>query len=99
MSERRYYYWIVLRDPDSGKPYLIFGSDKSEEEARQKGLEMLQGLDFQIRRFATRDLDSASAMLRGKRLVDGEGLRRSTQRIGHDRSLRRLRRKQRLPNW
>lgn len=88
---RRYYFWLVAKGED-GKTFLIFGSDKSSEEARTKGLEMLQGLDFQIARLPTRDLSTASAMWRGKRLDSGEGLRRSTQRLGHDRSLRRRQR-------
>lgn len=82
------YWWIVSQD-ESGKPYLIFGSAVSESEARQKGLEMLAGMDFTIKQFPTRDLGAASAFLRGKRLEHGEGLRKSSQRIGHEKSLKR----------
>ena len=99
MSGRRYYYWIVSKDPDTGKPYLIFGSDKDEATARQKGLEMLGGVDFEIKRYPTRDLATASAFLRGKRLEQSGSLGVAGKRIGHDRSLRRMRRKQGMPNW
>ena len=96
---RRYYYWIVSKDPETGKPYLIFGSDKDEATARQKGLEMLGGVDFEIKRYPTRDLATASAYLRGKRLEQSGSLGVAGKRIGHDRSLRRMRRKQGMPNW
>ena len=89
----RFYYWICARDPDSGRPYLVFGSDKGEEDARQKGMELLGGLDFEIKRFPTRDLAAASAFLRGKRLEQTQSLRTAGRRIGHTKSLRRLRRK------
>ena len=88
---RKQYYWIVTRD-ETGKPYLIFGSETSESEARQKGLEMLSGMDFEVREFPTRDLSAASAYYRGRRLDNGEGLSAASQRIGHNKSLDRLRR-------
>ena len=88
---RKYYYWLVTHD-ENGKVFLIFGGE-DESQSRQKGLEMLSGMDFDIKRLPTRDLATASAMYRGKRLERGEGLRRSTQRLGHDRSLDRLRRR------
>jgi len=59
---RREYWWLVARD-DKGQRYLIFGSDKNEEDARQKGLE-LGMLDFEIKKFPTRDMDTASHMLK-----------------------------------
>lgn len=92
--DRKQYYWIVARDPDTNKPYLIFGSDRDEASARQKGLEMLGGLDFEIKCYPTKDLGSASAYFRGKRLEHGAGLKASTQRIGHDRSLRQRQKRQ-----
>lgn len=94
MNGRRYYFWILARG-DDGKPYLIFGSDKSEEECRQKGMELLGGLDFVIKRYPTRDLATASAYLRGKRLESSHSLREAGRRIGHTKSLRRLRRENR----
>ncbi len=89
---RHYYFWIVARD-DDGKPYLVFGSDESEAEAREKGLEMLSGMDFDIKRYPTRDIGAASAFFRGKRLEAGEGLSKARQRIGHSRSVQRLKRR------
>ena len=96
---RSYHFWIVSRDPDTGKPYLIYGcSDREGESAcREKGIEMLGGLDFNIVRYPTRNLAEASAFHRGKRLEKGEGLRASTQRLGHEKSIaRRLERRRRL---
>jgi len=63
----RKYFWIVARDPDTGKTYLIAGGN-TEEETRSKGLEMLGGVDFEIRALPTRDISSASRMVRGKGL-------------------------------
>lgn len=86
------YYWIVARD-ETGKPYLIFGSDKSEEDANQQGLEMLSGVDFTIRRFPTRDLSRASSMLKGTKLKETHSLKKATERLGHSKSIARLKRK------
>jgi hypothetical protein len=86
---REYHYWIVSKDPDTGGYTLIYG-DKDESMARRKGLEMLAGVTFELRRFPTRDLDTASAMFRGKRLEDGEGLHAAKQRLGHERTLKRM---------
>lgn len=85
---RHYYYWIVAIRPDA-QPVLIFGGD-DENAARMKGLEMLSGVDFDIKRFPTRDRGTASAMLRGKRLEGGAGLDRSMERQLHERGLARL---------
>ena len=90
MAIRRYYYWIVTQD--DGKPYLVFGGN-DEEEARRKGLELLGGLDFEIKRFPTRNLAQASSFYRGKRLDDTHSLRDSSKRIGHNRSLERLKKR------
>lgn len=92
MNGRHYYFWIVAKD-EKGKPYLIYGSDRSEDEARQKALEMLSGLDFDIKRYPTKDLATASAYLRGKRLEGSHSLKESTRRIGHDKSLKRHKQK------
>lgn len=95
---RRFYYWLVARG-DDGKPYLVFGSDKDENDARQKGLELLGGIDFEIKRYPTRDLATASAFLRGKRLEQTHSLGESGRRIGHTKSIKRLRRRQALNNF
>jgi len=90
---KKYHYWIVARD--EGKPYLIYAcpSHEGEEVARQKGLEMMGGLNFEIKRYPTMDRDTASAFYRGVRLEKGEGLKRASQRIGHEKSLNRLRKR------
>jgi len=89
---RNWYFWLVAKDPESGKPYLIAGG-KTEEEARQKGLEMLGGIgaDFNIRRLPTISLAAASSMIKGRRLEKTKSLRKATERLGHNRSLRRRR--------
>lgn len=87
---RQQHYWIVTQDED-GKPYLVYGG-VSEDEARQKGLEMLGGMDFEIKRFPTRDLSTASSYLRGRRLEQTSSLREAGRKIGHNKSLKRLRR-------
>ena len=89
---RRKYYWLMCKDPDTGKPFLIAGGN-TEEEARQKGLDMLGGIDFEIRALPTRNLSTASAMIRGKRLEDTHSLKKASERLGHERSLRRLQRR------
>ena len=89
-ESRRKYYWLVTSDPDTGKPYLIFGGN-TEEEARQRGLDLLSGIDFEIRGLPTRNLATASSMIRGKRLDDTHSLHKASEKLGHDRSLRRLR--------
>lgn len=88
---KRMYYWITVSD-DDGKPYLVYGG-LTEEEARQNGMEMLGGLDFQLRRFPTRDLGAARAYLAGRRLDAGKGLRESARRQGHEKSIVRLRKR------
>lgn len=93
-ESRRKYYWLVCQDPDTGKVFLIAGGS-TEEEARSKGLEMLGGIDFEIRGLPTRNLQSASSMVRGKRLEDTQSLHKARERLGHNRSLARLKRKRR----
>lgn len=88
MLEPRKFYWLKATEPESGRPYLIFGG-LTEEEARAKGLEEMGGLDFEIVPLPTRNLSAASAMIRGQRLQETHSLRRAGQRIGHSRSLKR----------
>ena len=92
MVATRQYYWIVAHD-DTGKPYLIYGGE-SEEAARDKGLEMLSGIDFEIRKLPTRNLSRASSLLKGNRLEMYHSLKEATRRIGHNKSLKRLHRRQ-----
>jgi len=89
---RRQYYWLVCKDPQTGEPYLIKGG-KTEEEARQRGLDFLGNIDFEVRMLPTINISRASAMLRGKRLEDTHSLQKAKKRIGHDRSLARMRRR------
>lgn len=88
---REYHYWIVAEEPDSGKPYLIYGCPQrnGEDQARQKGLETLNGLDFKLVTYPTRDLSRASSFLRGKRLSEGKGLKESARRQGHEGTIKR----------
>ena len=85
----RTYYWLVTTNPDTGKPYLIYGGE-TEAEARQQGLDMLGGIDFEIKPLRTRNLQTASSMIRGKRLESTHSLSKASERIGHNRSLERL---------
>ena len=81
----KYYYWLVKRM--DGKPYLIYGGE-TEEEAQQRGLEML-GTTFEIKRLPTRDQGRASSFIKGNILENTRDLRQATRRISH-----KLRRRQ-----
>jgi len=85
---REEYYWLTAKDEETGKSYLIAGG-VNEEEARQKGLEMLSGLDFRIRKLPTRNLQRASSLLKGNRLEKTHSLHKAAERLGHERSVRR----------
>lgn len=89
---KNWYYWIVTRDPDTRQSFLIAGG-RTEEEAREKGLETLGGIDFEIRKLPTIDIGAASAIVRGKRLEETHSLKTAKQRLGHERSLARLKRR------
>ena len=91
-EKRNWYYWIVTRDPETDKPYLLPGG-RTEQEARQKGLEQLGGVDFKLRRFPTTNMATASAMLKGKRLEKTQSLHKATERLGHTKTLKRSRNK------
>ena len=86
--ERRLYYWLVCQDPDTKRLYLIAGGT-TEEGARDKGLEMLPGMDFDIKALPTRNLARASSLLKGDKLERGHNLRKASEKLGHDKSLRR----------
>jgi hypothetical protein len=89
---KHYYFWLVSQDED-GKPYLVFGGN-TEDEARGKGLEMLGGMDFQIKRYPTKDLSTASSYYRGRRLERTQSLKEAGRRIGHSKSINRKLRRQ-----
>ena len=84
----KHYYWIVTTD-ETDRPYLLPGGE-TEDEAREKGLELLGGIDFEVRRLKTRNQQTASSMVRGKRLEDTHSLKRATRRVGHKRSVSKL---------
>lgn len=91
---REYHWWIGAVDPETGRQHLIYGapdrgSDGGEGVARSKAFEMLCSVDFELKRLPTRDLGAASALWRGKRLAQGDGLHASTQRLGHEKSVAR----------
>ena len=88
MPVREEYWWITASDPETGKPYLIAGG-RTEDEARQKGLETLGGIDFQLRKFPTRNLSRASALLRGSKLETTHSLSKAAERLGHEKSIDR----------
>ena len=96
--ETQYWHWIVATDPETHKPYLIAGG-RTEDEARQRGMECLGGLDFQIKRLPTRNLQRASSLLKGNRLERTQSLRKASERIGHERTVRRRVRRQSTPDW
>jgi hypothetical protein len=87
---REDYWWITATDPESGKPYLIAGG-RNEDEARQKAFEMLAGTDFVLKKLPTRSLPRASSLLKGNRLEETKSLHKAAERMGHDRSINRLR--------
>lgn len=91
---RKLYYWILAKDPDTGRPFLIKGG-WSEPEAREKAFEMLGGVDFEIRGLRTTNQDAASAIVRGKRLEETHSLKQASARIGHERSVRRAMKRRR----
>ena len=92
-SRGQRYWWIICKDPDTGKPFLIAGGN-TEEETRQKGMEMLGGIDFEVEDLPTRNLSRASSIIRGGRLEDTHSLRQAKERLGHDRSIKRMMRRQ-----
>jgi len=91
---RSYHWWIYGVDPNTGKPFLIYGSP-IESECRQKALEMLSGIDFKLKRLATRDITAASRQLRGYKLDKTHNITRSMRKLGHDKTMRRIQEKRR----
>jgi len=90
----RWYYWLRATEPDSGRPYLIYGG-LTEDEARQKGLEMLGGIDFKIDKLRTRNLALASSQVKGGKLERTHSLKKASERLGHTKSLKRMKQKRR----
>ena len=86
---RRMHFWIYALDPVSSKPYLIYGSNRSLDDARRKGLELLPDVNFTIKSFPTSDIGRASQLLKGNRLEHTHSLHKSAERLGHGKSVRR----------
>ena len=82
------YFWLVTRDPETNRPYLLAGG-RTEDEARTKGLEILGGVDFTIKKFPTRDLGRASSLLKGNRLEQTHSVHKAAERLGHERTVKR----------
>jgi hypothetical protein len=89
---RKQYYWIVANDPESGKQYIILGGN-NEEQSRMRGLELFPSLDFDIKRLPTRDVDTASRILKGQKLEKTHSLTNATKRVGRTKSINRMRHK------
>ena len=83
----RSFWWLTGRN--EGKRFLIFGSDTSEDDARQHGLELLGGIDFAIKRLPTKNISQASRMLKGNILEQTKDLDTATRRLKHKRIHRR----------
>ena len=83
----RYYWWGVSQDPETHKPYLVFLSDKGEEDALERGRELLAGINFEVKKLKTRSLSAASSAIRGGRLESTHSLKEAGQRIGHTKSI------------
>lgn len=81
----RYHYWLTGHYREPGKPpnrFLIYGGP-TEDEARQRGLEMLGGTDFEVKRLPTRHQPTASRMLKGDILEGSRDIRKATRRLRH----------------
>ena len=78
---RREYYWLVCKD-ENGQRYLIFGSDKTADEARQVGFSM--GLnDFEIRKFPSRDIATCSHYLKYGIARKAQDIKEAGKRLRH----------------
>jgi hypothetical protein len=84
-----FHFWLVSKDPETLKPYLVYAcpAREGEDHARQRGLELLGGADFTISRLKTRDLSRASSLLKGSRLEQYHSLKKAGQRLGHDKTI------------
>jgi len=91
-GERREYFWLVAKDPETGKQFLVYGGT-NESEARKEGLETLGGVEFRIIPLRTVNLQTASSMWRGRRLKKTHSLKRASERLGHDKSIKRMKRR------
>ena len=79
----RGYWWLVGKN--EGRRFLIFGSDISEDDARQHGLELLGGVNFAIKRLPTKNISEASRQLKGNILEQTKDINTATRRLKHKR--------------
>ena len=89
--DHRYHFWLVATY--DGKPTLVYGGP-DENSARQRGMELLPGVDFEIKRLPTISLARASSLIRGNRLEQSHSLKQATQRLGHNKSIALWKRRQ-----
>jgi hypothetical protein len=94
---QRDFWWIGATDED-GKPYLL-GGGETEEIARQKGMELLNGLDFELKNLHTTDKNLASSRWRGHKLEQTHTLKKAGQRLGHEKSLKRKKQRESPTIW
>jgi len=82
MSLAQHHYWLTGYVDDNR--FLIYGGP-TEDQARQHGLEVLSGVDFEIVKLPTRHQPTASRMLKG-RVLDATGdIRGATKHLRHKR--------------
>ena len=80
------YYFVVTRNK-AGKVFLIGGFD-TEEEARLDGLN--NGIvNFDIKAYPTKNQAQATQYYKKEILNAGVGIDTATQRVGHERTLKR----------
>jgi hypothetical protein len=82
MPVRRRYWWLVGTDTD-GTPFLVFGSAVSEQEARQKGLEMLGGVNCEVKELHHRDMGAASHEMKGGTLAESKDIHKALRKLRH----------------
>ena len=89
---RNWYYWIVTRDPETGKPYILPGGE-TDQKGNQHAQELLGTVDYELRRLPTTDANEASRLIKGRRLEKTHNLHKSVEKLGRKRSF--VRRKNR----
>ena len=85
-AKGRDYFWLT--GIAEGKPFLLYGG-MTFDEANEHGLEMLAGVDFQIKKLPTRNISQASRMCKYGTLANTHNIVRARERLGHDRTIKR----------
>ena len=93
-AKGRDYFWLT--GVAEGKPFLLFGG-MTFDEANEHGLEMLSGVDFQIKKLPTRSISAASRMSKYGTLATTHNIVKARERLGHDKTIKRGQAKQ--ANW